>query len=99
MLAPGAAVTSTRAHVRYVVTEYGVAELHGRDLAERARLLISIAAPEFREELTVAARALHLLSGADIATYNFARTLPRQEDASECCLCSPVRMSGAWWIS
>src|SRR5205807_1774937 len=61
VLAPGAAVTSTRAHVRYVVTEYGVAELHGRDLAERARLLISIAAPEFREELTAAARALHLL--------------------------------------
>jgi 4-hydroxybutyrate CoA-transferase len=61
VLAPGAAVTSTRAHVRYVVTEYGVAELHGRDLAERARLLISIAAPQFREQLTVAARALHLL--------------------------------------
>lgn len=62
VLAPGAAVTSTRAHVRYVVTEYGVAELYGRDLAERARLLISIAAPEFREELISAARALHLIS-------------------------------------
>jgi acyl-CoA hydrolase len=61
VLAPGAAVTSTRAHVRYVVTEYGIAALHGRDLDERARLLIAIAAPEFREGLTAAARALRLL--------------------------------------
>ncbi len=62
VLAPGAAVTSTRAHVHYVVTEYGVAALHGCDLAERARRLIAIAAPGFREPLERAAHELHLLS-------------------------------------
>jgi len=60
-LAPGAAVTTTRAHVHYVATEYGVAYLHGADLAERARRLIAIAAPEFREPLERAAHDLHLL--------------------------------------
>ena len=58
----GAAVTTSRAHVHYVVTEYGIAALHGRDLAERARALIAIAAPAFREGLERAARELHLLS-------------------------------------
>jgi acyl-CoA hydrolase len=62
ILTPGSAVTTSRAHVHYVVTEYGVAELHGRDLAERARALIAIAAPQFREPLERAAHALHLLS-------------------------------------
>jgi 4-hydroxybutyrate CoA-transferase len=60
-LAPGAAVTTTRAHVHYVATEYGVAYLHGADIAERARRLIAIAAPEFREPLERAAHDLHLL--------------------------------------
>ena len=45
-----------RAHVRTVVTEYGVAELYGRSLRERATALIAIAHPDFREELTAAAR-------------------------------------------
>jgi 4-hydroxybutyrate CoA-transferase len=62
ILAPGAAVTTSRAHVHYVVTEHGVAALHGRDIAERARSLIAIAAPEFREPLEAAARALKLLA-------------------------------------
>lgn len=61
LLAPGAAVTTSRAHVHYVVTEYGIASLHGSDLAERARRLIAIAAPPFREELERAAYELHLL--------------------------------------
>ena len=61
ILSPGAAVTTSRAHVHYVVTEHGVAALHGRDLAERARALIAIAAPPFRESLERAAHALHLL--------------------------------------
>jgi 4-hydroxybutyrate CoA-transferase len=59
-LAPGAAVTTTRAHVHYVATEYGVAYLHGADLGTRARRLIAIAAPEFRESLERAAYGLHL---------------------------------------
>ncbi|HLV97390.1 MAG TPA: acetyl-CoA hydrolase/transferase C-terminal domain-containing protein [Ktedonobacterales bacterium] len=62
VLTPGAAVTTSRAHVHYVVTEYGMAALHGRDLAERARSLIAIAAPQFREELERAAYELRLLS-------------------------------------
>ena len=61
LLAPGAAVTTSRAHVHYVVTEYGIAALHGRDLAERARSLIAIAAPQFREQLQRAAVELHLM--------------------------------------
>jgi 4-hydroxybutyrate CoA-transferase len=61
LLTPGAAVTTSRAHVQYVVTEYGIAALHGRDLAERARGLIAIAAPQFREQLERAASALHLV--------------------------------------
>ncbi len=50
-LANGAAVTTSRCDVDYVVTEYGIAQLHGRTLRERAKQLIAIAAPEFREEL------------------------------------------------
>jgi len=52
----GAGVVTTRAQVDYVVTEYGIAELRGRSLRERARDLINIAHPEFREELSRAAR-------------------------------------------
>jgi 4-hydroxybutyrate CoA-transferase len=61
LLSPGAAVTTSRAHVHYVVTEFGVAALHGRDLAERAKSLIAIAAPQFREQLERAASDLHLM--------------------------------------
>jgi acyl-CoA hydrolase len=56
----GAGVVTTRAHVRTVVTEWGVAELFGRSLAERARALIEIAHPDFRDELRHAAAQLHL---------------------------------------
>ena len=58
VLTPGASVTTTRNHVQYVVTEYGVAELHGRTLEERARQLISVAHPDNREELTQAAKRM-----------------------------------------
>ena len=49
-------MVTTRAQVDYVVTEYGVAELRGRSLGERARDLINIAHPSFREELAREAR-------------------------------------------
>lgn len=47
----GAAVTTTRAHVHYVVTEYGIAYLYGKNLRQRAKALISIAHPDHRERL------------------------------------------------
>ncbi len=51
-LKPGASVTTTRAHVHYVVTEYGVVNLFGKGIYERSKLLISIAHPDHREELS-----------------------------------------------
>lgn len=51
VLKPGAGVTTTRAHAHYVVTEYGIADLFGKNLRQRARALINIAHPEDREEL------------------------------------------------
>ena len=55
VLTPGAGVVTTRFQTHFVVTEYGIADLRGKNLPERAKLLISIAAPEFREELEQAA--------------------------------------------
>ena len=55
-LKEGAGVTTTSAHVRTVVTEYGVAELFGQGVRERAKRLIAIAHPDFRDELTSYAR-------------------------------------------
>ncbi|WP_300480963.1 acetyl-CoA hydrolase/transferase C-terminal domain-containing protein, partial [Shewanella sp.] len=49
---PGAGVVTTRAHVHYIVTEYGAANLRGRSLRERAQALIAIAHPNFREQLS-----------------------------------------------
>ncbi|MFY9680249.1 MAG: acetyl-CoA hydrolase/transferase C-terminal domain-containing protein [Candidatus Sulfotelmatobacter sp.] len=51
MLSPGAGVVTSRGLIRYVVTEYGVAHLHGKTIRERAQALIDIAHPMFREEL------------------------------------------------
>lgn len=48
----GAGVVTTRADVHYVVTEYGVANLHGKNVRQRAEALIQIAHPKFREELS-----------------------------------------------
>lgn len=56
ILTPGAGVVTTRFQTQWVVTEYGAVNLRGKNLLERARLLISIAAPQFREELDRAAR-------------------------------------------
>jgi acetyl-CoA hydrolase len=60
-LQPGSGVVTTRADVHYVVTEHGIARLFGKSLAERARALIAVADPAFREELASAARRRHLL--------------------------------------
>ena len=60
-LQSGAGVVTTRAHVHTVVTEYGVAQLHGRGTSDRARALIAVAAPQFRDELTAYARRVHFI--------------------------------------
>ena len=61
MLRRGAGVVTTRYHVHYVVTEHGVADLYGKTIRERAGALIRIAAPEFRDELTHAAKELNYI--------------------------------------
>ena len=58
MLNEGAGVVTTRNDVHYVVTEYGVASLYGKTVRHRAKELINIAHPKFRDELTAAAHKL-----------------------------------------
>ncbi len=60
-LGPGAAVTLHRGDVRYVVTEYGIVNLHGKSLRERAMSLIAISHPKFRPWLMEEARKLSLI--------------------------------------
>ena len=60
-LTPGNVVTTPRTDVMYVVTEYGLVNLKGKSLAERALALIAIAHPDFREELERDARAVGLI--------------------------------------
>lgn len=61
MLKPGAGVVTTRNHVHYVATEFGVAHLYGKSIRQRARALINIAHPDFREELEKEATELRYL--------------------------------------
>lgn len=61
MLKEGAGVVTTRNHVHYVVTEYGVAHLYGKTIRERARALIDVAHPDFRETLEQSAFELNYL--------------------------------------
>ncbi len=61
MLKQGAGVVTTRNHVHYVVTEYGIADLYGKTIRQRAQALINIAHPKFRDELIRQAKELHYL--------------------------------------
>ena len=61
-LCPGAGVVTSRADVHYVVTEHGIAYLHGKTLRQRAEALIAIADPKFQDELERAAIRAHQLS-------------------------------------
>jgi len=61
MLKQGAGVVTSRNHVRFVVTEFGVAELYGKTIRQRAQALINIAHPQFRDELTEQAKKLNYL--------------------------------------
>jgi acyl-CoA hydrolase/GNAT superfamily N-acetyltransferase len=58
-LTDGAGVMSSRSTVRYIITEFGIAYLHGKTLRERALALINIAHPRFRERLMAEAKRLH----------------------------------------
>ena len=60
-LTQGAGVTTTRADVHYVITEHGIANLFGKTIRERARALIDIAHPDFRDELEQKAREIKYL--------------------------------------
>ena len=60
-LTPGAVVTTSKNDVDYIVTEYGVAHLRGEPLSSRARQLIAIAHPNFRDELTFEAKKRGIL--------------------------------------
>jgi acetyl-CoA hydrolase len=61
MLKQGAGVVTSRNHVHFVVTEFGIAALYGKSVRQRAQALINIADPRFREEITRKARELHYL--------------------------------------
>ena len=65
-LTEGAGVVTTRGDVHYVVTEYGIAYLHGKSIRERALSLINIAHPKFRRELMEAAKAQNYLPADQI---------------------------------
>jgi 4-hydroxybutyrate CoA-transferase len=62
-LRPGAGVVTSRADVHYVVTEFGTAYLHGKNMRQRAEALIQIAHPRFRDELSRQAGRLGLMKG------------------------------------
>ncbi|RPJ37265.1 MAG: 4-hydroxybutyrate CoA-transferase, partial [Chloroflexi bacterium] len=61
VLKPGAGVTTSRNHIHFVVTEFGMVDLYGKSLRQRAQLLISVAHPDFRAELSHQAKALNYL--------------------------------------
>lgn len=73
-------MVTSRGDVHWVVTESGVAYLHGRSLRQRAEALIQIAHPDFRDDLTDAARELGYLERKTVATYQPAPL------ASQACL-------------
>ncbi len=82
-LAVGAGVLTTRADVHYVVTEYGVADLHGKTVRERALALINIAHPDFREDLLRAARERRLVHPNQIALPQGLRPYPAKYESEQ----------------
>ncbi len=68
-LTPGAGVVTSRGDVHYVVTEYGIADLHGKTIRERAMALIHIAHPDHREQLMEEARNRKLVYSDQIAVF------------------------------
>lgn len=68
-LTPGAGVVTSRGDVHYVVTEFGIADLHGKTIRERAMALIHIAHPDHREQLMEEARNRNLVYADQVAVF------------------------------
>jgi acyl-CoA hydrolase/GNAT superfamily N-acetyltransferase len=82
-LEAGAGVVTSRGDVHYVVTEYGVAYLHGKSVTERALALMEVAHPDFRNDLLAAAKARHYTYG-DLDRFPEGRdTYPAQYEHTE----------------
>jgi acyl-CoA hydrolase/GNAT superfamily N-acetyltransferase len=81
-LRPGAGVVTTRADVHYVVTEYGVAYLHGKSVRERTLALIHVAHPKFRDQLMREARERHLVHPEQIALPAGLQPYPKKYETS-----------------
>ncbi len=60
-LKPGAGVVTTRNHVHYIATEFGIAHLYGKTIKQRSEALIAVAHPDFRKELRLRAKELNYL--------------------------------------
>lgn len=60
-LIPGAGVTTTRNHIHYVATEFGMVDLYGKSIRQRVQALISIAHPDYRQDLSNKAKALQYI--------------------------------------
>ena len=78
VLSEGAGIVTSRGDVHYVVTEHGVANLYGRTVRERSLALISIAHPDFRNELLDAAKARHYVMPSQIPMPPGARPYPTE---------------------
>lgn len=82
-LAHGAGVVSSRGTVRYVVTEFGIAYLHGKTIRERALALINIAHPKFRERLLAEAKNLRYVYQDQILPPIYEPLYPGQWEANQ----------------
>ena len=78
VLNEGAGIVTTRADVRYVVTEHGVADLYGRNVRERTLALVSIAHPDFRNDLLAAAKARRYVYAEQIPFPEQGRPYPKE---------------------
>src|ERR1051325_8844268 len=82
-LQEGTGVVTTRADVHFIVTEHGIAYLHGKSVRERALALIHIAAPQFRDELMKEARDRHLVHPTQIALPQGVSEYPKRYESKK----------------
>jgi len=82
-LTPGSGVITTRNDVHFIATEYGVADLYGRTIRERAKALVEIAHPKFREELAEAAEKLYHVPRLFVDTLPWSETAGSEDETPE----------------